>query len=64
MPTVLTLRAAGLPAYRREVVLRGEADLELPHPMLGHFGLNDHGVADMAGNIWEWTDTCFQNGTI
>jgi formylglycine-generating enzyme required for sulfatase activity len=49
-------------SYRREVVLRGEADLEL-HP-LGHFGLNSHGVADMAGNIWEWTDSCFQNGTI
>jgi formylglycine-generating enzyme required for sulfatase activity len=49
-------------SYRREVALRGEADLEL-HPM-GHFGLNSHGVADVAGNIWEWTDSCFQNGTL
>lgn len=49
-------------SYRREVALRGEADLE-PHAM-GHFGLNDLGVADIAGNVWEWTDTCFQNGTL
>jgi formylglycine-generating enzyme required for sulfatase activity len=48
--------------YRREVALRGEADLTL-HP-LGHFGVNDLGVADIAGNVWEWTQTCFQNGTL
>jgi formylglycine-generating enzyme required for sulfatase activity len=48
--------------YRREVALRGEADLEM-HPM-GHFGLNSLGVADISGNIWEWTETCFQNGTL
>ncbi len=49
-------------AYQREVELRGEADLEA-HP-IGHFGVNTAGVADMAGNIWEWTETCFQNGTL
>ncbi len=49
-------------AYQREVALRGEADL-LPHP-IGHFGENALGIADMAGNVWEWTDTCFQNGTL
>lgn len=49
-------------SYQREVALRGEADL-VPHP-LGYFGLNGLGVADMAGNVWEWTGTCFQNGTL
>lgn len=49
-------------SYRREVALRGAADLDL-HPM-GHFGVNTLGVADIAGNIWEWTETCFQNGTL
>lgn len=48
--------------YRREVALRGEADLQA-YP-LGHFGVNDRGVADIAGNIWEWTESCFQNGTV
>ncbi len=49
-------------SYQREVELRGEADL-IAHP-LGHYGINTLGVADMAGNIWEWTETCFQNGTL
>ncbi len=49
-------------SYLREVELRGEADLR-PHPQ-GHFGENGLGVADIAGNVWEWTETCFQNGTL
>lgn len=49
-------------SYLREVELRGEADL-VAHP-IGHFGVNAVGVADMAGNVWEWTDSCFQNGTL
>lgn len=49
-------------SYRREVALRGEADLT-GHP-LGYFGLNTSGLADMAGNVWERTETCFQNGML
>jgi len=29
-----------------------------PQP-IGTFGANENGLVDLAGNVWEWTDSCF-----
>jgi formylglycine-generating enzyme required for sulfatase activity len=33
-----------------------------PQP-IGSFGANENGLVDLAGNVWEWTDTCFARHT-
>lgn len=42
--------------YNRETARKAASD-PAPKP-LGHFGVNENGLSDLAGNVWEWTSTC------
>jgi formylglycine-generating enzyme required for sulfatase activity len=50
-----------LARYERET--SGDDGVQVPQP-IGTFGANTKGLLDIAGNVWEWTDTCFRRSAL
>ena len=44
--------------YEREADLKN-SEIDGAVRPIGAFGANENGLLDVAGNVWEWTNTCF-----
>lgn len=67
--TVVSDSDAANPATRWLAVYQSEAAStrrtaeSRPQPF-GTFGLNENGLADLAGNVWNWTSSCFARSSV
>lgn len=52
-----------LARYEREANQKG-VEVDSATRPIGAFGANENGILDMAGNVWEWTSTCFLRAEI